>query len=108
MKKTIQSLFALSILLFSVSIQNATAQERKTKMDAWPEMKAFHEIMAKTFHPAEKGDLAPIKKMSSELAKKASLWAASTPPKELGEIDVKENLKKLTDNCASLDKMIKV
>ncbi len=109
MKKTIQSLFALSILFFSVSIQNATAQEGKTKMDAWPEMKAFHEIMAKTFHPAKEGNLAPIKEMSESLAESASNWANSTAPKEMTESAerAKSSLQELANNSILLNKLIK-
>ncbi len=104
MKKTIKSLVAISILFLTMSVQNAKAQE--TKMDSWPEMKAFHEVMSQTFHPAEEGNLEPIKAMSTELSNRATAWLESTPPNGMASADVKTQLKALASGCANLDKMI--
>ena len=105
MKKTIKSLVAISILFLTMSVQNVKAQGQ-TKMDAWPEMKSFHEVMSKTFHPAEEGNLEPIKAMSTELSNRATAWLESTPPSDMASVDVKVQLKALASGCANLDKMI--
>ena len=60
MKKTFKSLVAISILFLTMSIQNAKAQGQ-TKMDSWPEMKSFHEVMSQTFHPAKREILSLLK-----------------------------------------------
>jgi len=37
-------------------------------------MDDFHEVMAKTFHPAEEGKLEPIRNRSQEMQDKAAAW----------------------------------
>src|SRR5207248_1244544 len=59
----------------------STAKPAAAKPATWKEQADFHEVMAATFHPAEKGDLQPIKSRIAEMSRKAELWANSTPPK---------------------------
>lgn len=49
-------------------------------MSMWKEMDAFHTVLAATWHPAEKDDLAPLKAKVKDLAKAAETWSGSKAP----------------------------
>ena len=51
----------------------ANAVSAQSTFDKWPAIKEFHDVMSETFHPAEKGNLAPIKARSEEMMNKAAL-----------------------------------
>ncbi len=47
---------------------------------AWKELDEYHSVMAKTFHPAEEGNLKPVMTRSGELVAKAvALQKAGNP-----------------------------
>lgn len=74
----------------------------------WLEKDEFHTVMGQTFHPAEEGNLDPIKKRSGELVAKAIKWQNSTIPADFKDtVNIKENLKKLVDGSLILDAKIK-
>jgi hypothetical protein len=65
---------ALIVVANSVSAQST--------FDKWPAIKEFHGVMSETFHPAEEGNLAPIKARSEEMMNKAALLLKSDIPTE--------------------------
>lgn len=65
---------ALIVVANSVSAQST--------FDKWPAIKEFHEVMSQTFHPAEEGNLAPIKARSEEMMVKAAMLLKSDIPTE--------------------------
>lgn len=69
--------FLFLALLFAAN--TITAQ---SVTDKWPAMKEFHEVMSQTFHPAEEGNLAPIKARSEEMMKKATAILVLDIPQE--------------------------
>ena len=71
----------LALLLLFASI-TAFAQN-KTE---WKELSAFHGVMSQTFHPAEEGDLKPIRERSGELVEKAKAWKASAIPADYTDV----------------------
>ncbi|MEP6700929.1 MAG: hypothetical protein ABJA85_06425, partial [Bacteroidota bacterium] len=73
MKKSI----ALVLIIALLTTGKSSQAQQKAK---WNELEAFHEIMSKTFHPAEEGKLEPIKNHSGELLAKAITWKNSTAP----------------------------
>ena len=97
MKKAIQLAVILLAFLPAVSF----AQEKKA---SWPEMKNFHSIMASTFHPAEEGNLAPVKAKADSLFMAAQAWQKSPLPSNYKEIETKVALKKLVIRCAAVRK----
>lgn len=99
MKKPVSILITL-LLLYSGTILGQSKTE-------WAEKTAFHSVMATTFHPAEEGNLEPVKKRSAELVAKAKAWKNSTPPAEYNTPAIKKNLKKLLKQSIQLDKMVK-
>ena len=61
-----KKIIALSVALM-VAATFASAQQKAA--ENWTELKAFHEVMSQTFHPAEKGDLKPIRARAGEIAR---------------------------------------
>jgi superoxide dismutase len=79
----------------------------KGKFDDWQALKDFHKVMSQTFHPSEKGDLAPIKSRSDEMVEKAVALAASTIPAEFNTKEVKAAVAELVVGSKKLDKLVK-
>lgn len=79
----------------------------KGKFDDWAALKTFHEVMSQTFHPSEKGDLAPIKKRSAEMTAKAKALQNSQIPAEFKTASIQTHLAELTTKTEILAKRIK-
>lgn len=99
---TILSLFSVS----APALFGKTAFPVTENHNDWKEQDEFHEVMAQTFHPMEKGNLEPIRKRAGELAAKAKTWSKSKPPKALDTPKIKDTLKKLANESAALSKMV--
>jgi hypothetical protein len=69
--------FLIIVLVFVANTISAQSVTEK-----WPAIKTFHEVMSQTFHPAEEGNLAPIKARSEEMALKAEMILKSDIPEE--------------------------
>jgi hypothetical protein len=100
------------VMIFAVLAAFAmktNAQESKPKVSAsdWKELKAFHSVMAQTFHPSEEGNLQPIKERSGEMVEKAKALAASKVPDEFNKPEMLTAIKELVTGSEKLDAMIK-
>ena len=73
----------------------------------WNELDAFHEVMSKTFHPAEEGKLEPIRSRSHEMLEKALAWKNSTAPAGYDKNGVIKNLKKLVNRAREVNELVK-
>lgn len=100
MKKFVTLAFALAALFL---VRPAAAQEKAK----WVEKDAFHEVMSKTFHPAEEGKLEPIKARIGEMVEKAVAWKQSTAPTGYDKKKVKKELGELVKGTKKLSKLIK-
>ena len=100
MKKIISGLF-LTILTFT-TIQTVSAQK-----DEWKELKTFHSIMSKTFHPSEEGNLTPLRENSSDLLAKAKAWQAAPIPAHIKQPEIKQTLVKLVAKCDEINNAVK-
>lgn len=100
-----RTLTLFAAFLFVMSSALSFGQEKKAA-PAWKEKNEFHEVMAKTFHPAEEGNLEPLKKYSGELVSKATAWAKSTPPANVDK-EVSLKVKALAEQATALDKQVK-
>ena len=89
-----------ALLLLSSPV---VAQQKKA---AWPEMKTFHSFMASTFHPAEEGDLAPLKANADSLYNAAIAWQASAIPATFKNNETKEALQQLVKQCAEIKESV--
>jgi hypothetical protein len=94
-------LISLGIILFSLNLK---AQE---SFDKWPALQNFHAVISQTFHPAEEGNLSPVKKRSGELLKKAVLLHKSEIPVEFSRPGIIPAVHKLYLKSLALDKLIK-
>jgi hypothetical protein len=70
-------------------------------------MHDFHSVMGSTFHPAEEGNLQPIRSRSQEMVDKAVAWKNSAAPEGYNKKAVKSTLKQLVDGAKEIDKMVK-
>lgn len=85
------------VLFFTIVAQFGFAQQKE-----WKEMHAFHTVMSKTFHPAEEGNLQPVKNNAVLLLAKAKAWKASTPPAGYDAAVTTPILAQLTEDCTAI------
>ena len=78
----------------------------KIEKENWPEMNAFHKVLAQTFHASEKGDFKPLRNLSGALFAKAILLQDSDVPKPLLKPEVSLALVRLEKKCAALNKFV--
>lgn len=98
-----KKIFSLLVVMSAVLFFNPAQAQKKAK---WAEMETFHEVMSKTFHPAEEGKLDPIRKRSQEMVDKAIAWQNSTAPEGYNQDAVKKTLKKLVKGAKKVNKMV--
>ena len=90
---------ALMVVANSVSAQST--------FDKWPAIKEFHEVMSQTFHPAEEGNLAPIKARSEEMMNKAAMLLKSDIPTEFRTDAILASAERLQLKSKALHKLVK-
>ncbi|MBP6233045.1 MAG: hypothetical protein KA428_07250 [Chitinophagaceae bacterium] len=98
--KTIVSF--LIVILALTTTSKVQAQEKAK----WKEMEAFHEVMSKTFHPAEEGKMEPIKSRSTEMVQKAIAWKKSIAPAGYDKSAVLKNMRKLVKGAKKVNKLV--
>jgi len=96
---TLCGILLLCWLSFTVN-----AQDKKAP---WPQLSAYHSVMSGTFHPAEEGNLKPIREKSGELVTKAEEWKKSTAPAAYNKPGLKEKLDLLVTESKGVDKLVK-
>jgi hypothetical protein len=98
-----KKIFSLLVIVSAVLFFNPAQAQQKVK---WTEMETFHEVMSKTFHPAEEGKLEPIRSRSAEMVEKAIAWKNSTAPEGYDQNAVKATLKKLVKGAKEVNKLV--
>jgi hypothetical protein len=96
-----KQLTLIAALLFSVLTSFGQA-----KFDNWAEMKDFHTVLAQTFHPAEEGDLKPIRARSHELFAKSKMLNASPIPGEFDSENMRKTLKRMEKEADKLNGLV--
>jgi uncharacterized coiled-coil DUF342 family protein len=99
-----KKILSLLMIFAAVAIAKPIHAQQKAK---WQELDAFHEVMSKTFHPAEEGKLEPIRTRSQEMLDRAVAWKNSTAPEGYDKSAVLKNLKKLVKGSKEINKMVK-
>jgi hypothetical protein len=95
------------LIVFSLAVFfTATSFGQHKKMDSWKELKSFHEVMAATYHPAEKGDFKPIRERAGEMVTKAEALADSKIPTEFYSESVKVSMAQLVERTRSVKTMV--
>ena len=98
-----QILKKLSILAVLFFANLAVAQSVSEK---WPAIKTFHGVMSQTFHPAEEGNLEPIKKRSAEMVLKAKELLKSDIPAEYKTLKIMSAAERIEIQSQELHKMV--
>lgn len=98
--KLIKSLFAIA-LFFTIS--TLSAQEIT---DKWKQMNDYHELLSKTFHPAEDGNFAPIKNSSEYLVQKAEALDLKTMPQEFKNSKIEETIILLKKQTKAVNDLV--
>lgn len=95
---------AFLVLALIVAANSVSAQ---STFDKWPAIKEFHEVMSQTFHPAEEGNLAPIKARSEEMMNKAAMLLKSDIPTEFRTDAILASAERLQLKSKALHKLVK-
>ena len=101
-----KSIVRLAVIMLAMIPALSFAQTGKTKAQ-WAEMTAFHSLMAKTYHPTEDGNYAPLKEKADSLLMAAKAWQASVIPVDYKPVETKETLDKLVQQCTVLAGAVK-
>jgi hypothetical protein len=73
----------------------------------WPAMHQFHAVMSKTFHPAEEGNLQPLRDSAALLVTRAVAWQKSAVPEGYNGKVTAPILKKLVKQCKTVAQQVK-
>ena len=84
----------------------ANSVSAQSTYDKWPALKEFHEVMSQTFHPAEEGNLAPIKARSEEMMNKAAMLLKSDIPTEFRTDAILASAERLQLKSKALHKLV--
>ncbi len=92
------------LLLLMMALPFALIAQEKTD---WKEMKNFHGLMSSSFHPAEEGNLKPLKEKAESLLNAAKEWKASTIPAGYKPKETSETLAQLVKQLNEVNKAVK-
>ena len=95
------------LVVIMLAMLPAAGFAQKAKASTWPEMKAFHTLIAATFHPSEEGNFAPTREKADSLLMAAKAWQASTIPADYKPEETKATLEKLVQQCTLLSGAVK-
>ena len=95
------------IVLVITLIFIAKTVSAQSTFEKWPAIKEFHEVMSETFHPAEEGNLAPIKARSEEMMNKAAQLLKSEIPLEFKTDAILASAERLQLKSKALHKLVK-
>ncbi|WP_188049782.1 hypothetical protein [Flavobacterium sp. GP15] len=96
--------FKLFLIFILVLIVNSVSAQ--STFDKWPAIKEFHEVMSATFHPAEEGNLAPIKSRSEEMMNQAAQLLKSAIPVEFRTDKILAAAQKLQLKSKGLHRLV--
>jgi hypothetical protein len=87
---------------------SATNDSNQTEISQeWDQlMERYHNAMAGTFHPAEDGDLDPVRSMYEELSRSAEAWAAAPIPEKHAGKNFDESLATLVKEAQGIGEMV--
>ena len=93
----------IAIVLFLMDFTGATAQ---AGLEKWPALNQFHEVLSQTYHPAQEGNLVPIKERSEELYNKSVALLASDIPGDFRTNNMLRLAEKLQLKSRELNKLV--
>ena len=96
----------LKVVIAIVLLVVANSVSAQSTFDKWPAIKEFHDVMSETFHPAEEGNLAPIKARSEEMMNKAAALKTASMPAEFRTKTIYASVEKLIGQSNALHDLI--
>lgn len=96
----------IRILAIIAFVFVANAIQAQTAADKWPALKELHGVVSQTFHPAEEGNLQPVKARSEELYNKAAALLKSDIPAEYRTNAILASAEKLQIKSKALHKLV--
>jgi len=94
---------ALLVIVTFFAFNCVSAQSITEK---WKQMHDYHELLSKTFHPAEEGNFEPIKKASEDLVLKAEALDFKTMPEDLRTNKVEETIALLKKQTKTVNDLV--
>ncbi|MFN3840982.1 MAG: hypothetical protein ACK4RF_09785 [Cyclobacteriaceae bacterium] len=105
MNKLLVNLILLTALAWAAC---SGKKEETAEQTEWPQMDAFHMLMAESFHPfKDSANLEPAKANAAEMASNAAQWADAALPKKVDTEQMKEHLANLKNETASFAELVK-
>ncbi|MEY2904599.1 MAG: hypothetical protein RJA52_615 [Bacteroidota bacterium] len=105
--------FAFPFAFTFVGCQSTQTEEKIVETqetpatDPWDQaMDAYHDVMSVTFHPAEEGNLAPLKERHKELADLSQSWGQVEVPEKFQGRDLENMLEELKSQSVALSEMV--
>ena len=98
----LKKLLAIAVFFFA-----ANAASAQSKLDKWPAMKTFHEVMARVYHPVEQNNLEPLKNFAETLDNKAKELSTKEIPADLKTKELMAAVKRLQEKTAMVSKLVK-
>jgi superoxide dismutase len=74
--------------------------------ETWEELHQYHVVMAETFHPAEEGNLEPIRTRSGEMVEKAIALQKGKIPASFNTPEVKKTIADLVKGSEEVNKLV--
>ncbi len=74
--------------------------------ETWTGLQDYHVVMSQTFHPAEEGDLKPIKARSGEMVEKALALRNGSIPASFNTPEIKKAIDDLVTGSEEVDKLV--
>ena len=102
-----KEMYDMALLPLIEAEKKKAAPKKPSVFAQWLALDEYHKVMSATFHPAEEGNLAPLKANANELAAKAKLLSQSAIPSDFQKAGIKELIGKLEKESAALAKMVK-
>lgn len=93
----------IALFAFIFITNNLSAQ---STFEKWPAIKTFHGVMSQTFHPAEEGNLEPIKTRSEEMVQKANALSTSEIPAEFKTTPILASIESIQQKSKVLHQMV--
>lgn len=90
-------------LLFFVAVPMSA----QSTLEKWPAMKAFHEVMSRSFHPTEENNFEPLRAFSQTLADKAMELSTKEVPREIKTEQLMKTITRLQVKANEVNKLVK-
>ncbi len=94
------------LILIAAALLCTVVSFGQAKFDNWPAMKDFHNSLAHAFHPAEEGDMKPIRSTSHELFAKCKVLNVSPIPGEYDNEKMRKTLKRMEKETDKLNALV--